>query len=126
MRVVLGHDSVVLDAALLFVMDIEQNASEATHSTDLGVENLGADAAPAERRDSVPAIDHLYESLHAIESIAVRSRARDDLWIALWETVTTRSEAWITPIGSSARVRVTKDDADAELIAAWELSLLSQ
>jgi putative transposon-encoded protein len=106
---------------LLFHMNMKQSAT--IESTTLSLDEPGSSTAGSPRRRdavSASAIDRLYEALHAVRSIDERTPARDELWIVLWETVTTRSEAWVTPIGSNARVRVTKDDADAELIAAWE------
>jgi putative transposon-encoded protein len=102
-------------------MNTKQSAT--TESTNLSLDESSSSAAGTSRsRDAVSAAstERLYAALHAVESISERTGARDELWIVLWETVTTRSEAWVTPIGSNARVRVTKDDADAELIAAWE------
>ncbi len=102
-------------------MNMKQSAT--TEATNLTSDECGSSAAGLPRSrdaDSAAVGDRLYVALHAVESINERTRARDDLWIVLWESVTTRSEAWVTPIGSNARVRVTKDDADAELIAAWE------
>jgi hypothetical protein len=60
------------------------------------------------------------EALAAVDDLGARSEERDELWLVLWKTITTHSAVWVSPIGSSARVRVIADDADAELIAAWE------
>jgi len=62
----------------------------------------------------------LRSALDKVPDLAAASAERDDLWLALWSTITTRSIAWVTPKGSAARVKVTSDDADVELIAAWE------
>jgi hypothetical protein len=81
---------------------------------------LGNSSTGSSEAVEVSGLETLHAALHATCSLAYRSRERDELWIALWESVTTRGEVWITPIGSGARVRVTSDDADAELIAAWD------
>jgi putative transposon-encoded protein len=102
-------------------MNTKQSATIESTNSSLDESNSSA-AGSTRSRDAVSAeaVDRLYTALRVVDSISERTPARDELWIVLWETVTTRSEAWVTPIGSNARVRVTKDDADAELIAAWE------
>lgn len=86
--------------------------------TDLLLDNSGS--AATSNAVEISAIDALHAALHTTCTLTDRSMERDELWIALWKGITTRGEVWITPIGSSARVRVTSDDADAEVIAAWD------
>jgi hypothetical protein len=75
-------------------------------------------SSPRQRR--AVAADELHNALRGSRSLAGPSAARDCLWLALWNHVTTRSECWVSPIGSQTPVLVTANDADAELIAAWE------
>jgi hypothetical protein len=64
--------------------------------------------------------DRIRAALRELAKLDESGPARDCLWLELWNGITTRSAAWVSPLGSSARVRVTAEDADAELIAAWE------
>jgi len=76
--------------------------------------------APDRRHARTPTGRRIRDALAAVEDLGCRSVERDTLWLVLWKTVTTRSAVWVSPTGSSARVRVTAEDADAELIAAWD------
>jgi hypothetical protein len=75
--------------------------------------------SPRRQRRAVAA-DELHNALQRSRSLAGPSAARDCLWLALRDHVTTRGECWVSPIGSQTAVLVTANDADSELIAAWE------
>lgn len=70
--------------------------------------------------DQLAAVDELWACLQNAPSLTLPSPQRDGLWVALWRAVTTRATQWVCPVGSTARIRVTSEHADAELIAAWE------
>jgi hypothetical protein len=55
-----------------------------------------------------------------LDSLDRRGHARDALWIAMFETITTRCEVQVVAMGSGLRVGVTADYAAVEVIAAWE------
>lgn len=60
------------------------------------------------------------EALAAVSDLATPGDARDQLWLVLWDRITTRGSVEVVPSNSTARVRVTSDLASVELIAAWE------
>jgi hypothetical protein len=62
----------------------------------------------------------LVQALADVTDLRLPGAERDALWLALWQSVTTQREAWVTPVASTARVRVTSNDASVELITAWE------
>jgi hypothetical protein len=62
----------------------------------------------------------LVAALRDVADLHARSGPRDALWIQLWTTITTRTAAAVVPCGSSRSVRVTSDEASAEVLAAWD------
>lgn len=62
----------------------------------------------------------IYAALRATPALSQPSGERDELWLVIWDHVTTRHECWVAPMGSGSPVRISEADADAELIAAWE------
>jgi hypothetical protein len=64
--------------------------------------------------------EHLADALAACPPIAEPSSQRQDLMMAIWSTVCTRTQRVVVPMGSSAPVTITPDDASTELIAVMD------
>lgn len=61
---------------------------------------------------------HLWTALAACPALDAPSTWRDDVWLAVQRAICTRTAVEVSPVGSNARVRVSRDDATQELLAA--------
>jgi hypothetical protein len=64
--------------------------------------------------------DRVAEALHEVARLDECGAARDRLWLELWRGITTRHAAYVRPCGAVRSVKVTAQDATAEVLAAWD------
>jgi hypothetical protein len=84
------------------------------------VANMLAKQSP-DQISSLHAAAGLHAALLTTPPLAVQSRARDELWLAVADAICTRSRIEVTPLGSARAVDVGGEDArSAELLAAME------
>jgi hypothetical protein len=64
--------------------------------------------------------DRISAALDELVDLDDRGPARDRLWLELWDGITTRHVAYVRPCGATRSVKVTAQDASAEVLAAWD------
>jgi hypothetical protein len=64
--------------------------------------------------------DRIRAALHELANLDDSGPARDRLWLELWNGITTRHAAYVRPCGAMRSVKVTAQDATAEVLAAWD------
>jgi hypothetical protein len=64
--------------------------------------------------------DRISAALHELTDLDDSGPARDRLWLELWNGITTRRVAYVRPCGAMRSVKVTAQDATAEVLAAWD------
>jgi hypothetical protein len=77
------------------------------------------DVAAQEPTDVDDRSHAIADALASVPDLTVRSLERDRLWFALWNRITTQDTVVVRPANSGALVRVSREFASLELLAAW-------